>query len=206
MTATLSPIGPLELMRRLEQGGAVLIDVREPSEHARERIPGARLVPLSIIDGQNFDSDRDKVAVFHCRTGNRTAANADHLLATGFREMYALTGGLEAWKAAGLPTHVNRRAPIELFRQVQIAAGSLTLLGLALAWVVSPWFAALSAFVGAGLIFAGVTGTCGLARVLSLMPWNRAPRCSSAAKEVDRLVAIDTEKPGVARGSSSAGT
>ncbi len=180
MTATLSPVDPLEVMRRLEQGGAILIDVREPSEHARERIPGARLVPLSVIDRQNFDSDREKVAVFHCRTGNRTAANADRLLATGFREMYALAGGLEAWKAAGLPTYIDRRAPIELFRQVQIAAGSLTLLGLALAWVISPWFAALSALVGGGLVFAGVTGTCGLARVLSLMPWNRVPQNAGA--------------------------
>jgi rhodanese-related sulfurtransferase len=173
--AALCPIDPFELKRRLEQG-AVLIDVREASEHARERIPGARLVPLSVINRQNFDADRDKVAVFHCRTGSRTTANADRLLATGFREIYALAGGLEAWKAAGLPTHVDRRAPIELFRQVQITAGSLTLLGLALAWLVSPWFAALSAFVAGGLIFAGVTGTCGLARVLSLMPWNRTQK------------------------------
>jgi rhodanese-related sulfurtransferase len=111
--------------------------------------------------------------VFHCRTGNRTAANAGVLRAKDCPEAYALAGGLEAWKAAGLPTEIDRRAPIELFRQVQIAAGSLILIGLLLAALVSPWFVALSAFVGGGLIFAGVTGTCGMARLLGIMPWNQ---------------------------------
>jgi rhodanese-related sulfurtransferase len=134
------------------------------------------LVPLSTIDRADFSRDRDKIAVFHCRTGNRTTAQADRLVAAGFKSAYALAGGLEAWKAVGLPTIVDHRAPIELFRQVQIAAGVLILLGLLLAFTVSPWFAALSAFVGAGLIFAGITGNCGLARLLGLMPWNRARR------------------------------
>jgi rhodanese-related sulfurtransferase len=84
-----------------------------------------------------------------------------------------LMGGLDGWKAAGLPTLVDRSAPIELQRQVQIAAGSLVVLGVALSVWVSPWFMLLSGFVGAGLIFAGVTGTCGMARFLSCMPWNR---------------------------------
>jgi rhodanese-related sulfurtransferase len=171
---SLPTIDPKTLKRRLDEGSALLIDIREPAEHARERIAGARLVPLSTIDRQPIPSD--KAVVFHCRTGNRTAANAGVLRAKDCPEAYALAGGLEAWKAAGLPTEFNRHAPIELFRQVQIAAGSLILIGLVLAVLVSPWFVALSAFVGGGLIFAGVIGTCGIARLLGIMPWNQVTK------------------------------
>ncbi|RZJ93902.1 MAG: DUF2892 domain-containing protein, partial [Brevundimonas sp.] len=76
-------------------------------------------------------------------------------------------------KAADLPAAVDRKAPLELMRQVQIAAGSLVLLGTVLAWLVHPAFIALSGFVGAGLVFAGASGFCGMARVLAVMPWNR---------------------------------
>jgi rhodanese-related sulfurtransferase len=177
---SLTAIDPKTLKRRLDEGSVVLIDIREPAEHARERIAGARLVPLSAIADHEFTGD--KAVVFHCRTGNRTAANAGALLARNCPEAYALAGGLEAWKAAGLPTEIDRRAPIEMFRQVQIAAGSLVLAGLVLALLVSPWFAALSAFVGAGLVFAGISGTCGMARLLGIMPWNRSPAASDSAR------------------------
>ncbi|HEX2527584.1 MAG TPA: rhodanese family protein [Geminicoccus sp.] len=86
----------------------------------------------------------------------------------GYRA-YVVEGGLEAWKRAGLPVEQDRRQPIEVMRQVQIAAGSLVLLGA----LVTPWFYALAGFVGAGLVFAGVTGTCGMASLLRHMPWNR---------------------------------
>jgi rhodanese-related sulfurtransferase len=162
-----------EVRRRLDAGEAVLIDIRESDEHAREHIVGARLAPLSAIDAHDFDRDHDKIAVFHCRSGMRTEANAAKLLARGFREAYCLEGGIEAWKRAGLPIHTNRKAPLELMRQVQIAAGALILLGVALGWLANPAFYALSAFVGAGLAFAGLTGWCGMALILKTMPWNR---------------------------------
>jgi rhodanese-related sulfurtransferase len=171
---TLKTIDPASLKRRLDDGSAILVDVREPSEYAREHIPGARLVPLAALDRSDLEAEPDKAVVICCRTGNRTAANSERLQAVGCRDAYALEGGLEAWKAAGLPTRMDPRAPLELFRQVQIAAGTLILLGLLLALLVSPWFAGLSAFVGAGLMFADLTGSCGLARLLSLMPWNRS--------------------------------
>ena len=88
--------------------------------------------------------------------------------------MFLLEGGLNAWKSAGLPTQIDRSKPIELQRQVQIAAGSLVLIGVALALTVSPAFIALSAFVGAGLTFAGISGWCGMAKLLGVMPWNKA--------------------------------
>lgn len=174
MTAcTLPPIDPHDLHRRLATGDAVLIDVREPDEFAREHILGARLAPLSAIDLHDFDRDHGKIAVFHCRSGARTQAHAAQLLAKGFRQAYALEGGLQAWKAAGLPVHSNAKAPLEIMRQVQIAAGLLILLGVGLGFLVHPGFFGLAGFVGAGLTFAGTTGWCGMALLLKAMPWNK---------------------------------
>ena len=170
----LNPITAQELKRRLGAGDAVLIDIREKDEHAREHIQGARLAPISAIDDHDFDPDHGKVAVFHCKSGMRTQANAARLLACGFREAYFLEGGIAAWKAAGYDVHENKTAPLEIMRQVQIAAGALTVIGVALGWFVHPAFFALSAFVGMGLTFAGATGWCGMAMLLKIMPWNRA--------------------------------
>ncbi len=91
----------------LQAGSAVLIDVREPGEHTRENIPGARLVPLSAFDPAALGGDGDKIAVFHCASGNRTRMNAALLLATGYKTIYHLKGGIAAWKAAGLPIRAS---------------------------------------------------------------------------------------------------
>jgi len=161
------------LKQKLDRGEAVLIDIRETDEHAREHILGARLAPLSAIDAHDFDREHGKAAVFHCKSGVRTQTNAATLLSKGFAEAYYLQGGIEAWKAAGLPVHTNRKAPIEIMRQVLIVAGSIVLVGVALGFAVHPAFFGLSAFMGAGLVFAGSTGWCGLALLLKAMPWNR---------------------------------
>lgn len=164
------------LKRWLDEDKAVLIDVREVDEYVREHIPGARLVPLSAFDPADFPRDQDKIGVFHCASGNRTCQAADRLLATGFADVYHLDGGIGAWKKAGLPINLNRRMPISIMRQVQITAGSLVVLGALLAVLLSPWFIALSAFVGAGLVLAGASGHCLMADMVSFMPWNRVFR------------------------------
>lgn len=160
--------------RRLLDQGAVLIDIREADEHAREHVAGARHNPLSRL--APVEMPAGKTVIFHCRSGARTAANAARLRAAASCDAYVLEGGLDAWKKAGLPVAVDRRQPIEIMRQVQIAAGSLVLLGVALGIWVAPAFLGLSAFVGAGLAFAGISGWCGMARLLALMPWNRPGR------------------------------
>jgi rhodanese-related sulfurtransferase len=104
-------IDPLLLKKRLDEGSAVLIDIREPHEHAREHIPGARLAPLSRFGAEDFSALRDKIAVFHCHSGGRTGANGALLMSKGFRDAYHLAGGILAWKAAGLPTHSSPAAP-----------------------------------------------------------------------------------------------
>lgn len=173
---SISPTHAAELVRK----GAVLVDVREADEYAREHIPGARHHALSRIDAENPIRKGDDVLVFHCRSGARTKGNAARLsAATENCETYILEGGLDAWKKAGLPVTLDRSQPVDIIRQVQIGAGSLVLLGIALGASVAPGFYVLSGFVGAGLLFAGITGFCGMARLLALMPWNRrAPAAS----------------------------
>jgi rhodanese-related sulfurtransferase len=171
--STLTAITP-ERATELVRAGATLVDIREADEHARENIPGARHHPLSRIGIQPPVGKDDKVVIFHCRSGARTKANAPALAsAAPDCEAYLLEGGLEAWKKAGLPVAIDRRQPIEINRQVQIAAGSLVLLGVVLGTFVAPAFYAVSAFVSAGLVFAGISGFCGMAKLLALMPWNR---------------------------------
>ncbi|NBJ10699.1 rhodanese family protein [Microvirga arsenatis] len=169
--ATLSPI---EAKRLLDQG-AVLVDIRETDEHARENIPGARLMPLSKLDAADLALHEGNPVIFHCRSGARTQGNAARLAATAGSacDAYILEGGLDAWKKAGLPSAVDRRQPLELQRQVQIGAGSMAFLGTMLGLLVSQWFFIIPAFVGAGLTMAGVTGFCGMARILRKAPWNR---------------------------------
>jgi len=162
--------------KRLIDDGAVLVDVREADERAREHVPGTRHHALSKLS--TIDTAGAKAVIFHCRSGARTAANAARLAGATGCDAYVLEGGIDAWKKAGLPVTTDMRQPIEIMRQVQITAGSLVLLGVALGIWVAPAFLALSAFVGAGLVFAGVSGWCGMARLLGVMPWNRAVKAA----------------------------
>jgi rhodanese-related sulfurtransferase len=165
-----------EHAKRLLEKGAILVDIREADEHAREKIQGARHLPLSQLDEADLALREGKAVIFHCRSGARTLANAQGLASKAGEncEAYLLEGGLEAWKKSGLPVVTDRRQPLELQRQVQIGAGSLALSGTLLGLLVSPCFFAIPLFVGAGLIIAGVTGFCDMARLLMRMPWNRA--------------------------------
>jgi rhodanese-related sulfurtransferase len=167
---TVSPERAAELVR----AGAVLVDVREADEHARERIPGARHHALTRIDRDSPALSGDDVLIFHCRSGARTKGNAARLAAAAPKcETYILDGGIDAWKKAGLPVTLDRSQPIDLLRQMQITAGSLALLGVVLGTWLNPDFYALSAFIGAGLVFAGISGFCPMVRLLAVMPWNR---------------------------------
>ncbi|WP_066269526.1 rhodanese family protein [Hydrogenophaga palleronii] len=169
---SLKPLSPQAAQALLNQG-AVLVDIRGADEHARERIARARHVPMDRLQGGGLSVDGATAVIFHCRSGNRTQVNAPTLAACAACDAYVLEGGLDAWKKAGLPVVTDASQPLELQRQVQIAAGSLIVIGAVLGATVSPWFHALSGFVGAGLVFAGASGFCGLARVLMRMPWNR---------------------------------
>ncbi|MEN9202326.1 MAG: rhodanese-like domain-containing protein [Thermostichus sp. DG_1_6_bins_120] len=170
----LKEIDALTLKAWLDQGRVKLIDVREPSEYAEERIPGAINMPLSTFDPTQVPvSTPEQPMVLQCRMGSRSIRASCQLLDKGWPEVINLKGGIEAWKAAQLPVTRSQNAPISLMRQVQIAAGSLVLLGTLLGTFVHPGWLFLSGFVGAGLVFAGITNTCGMALLLARMPWNR---------------------------------
>lgn len=171
---TIGTISPREAQTRLAQG-AKLIDIRDADEYLYEHIPEAHLVPLPTLEhGVLPENLRAGQVIFHCQSGKRTQNAATKLSAIAApAQVWLLEGGIDGWKAAGLPVAKDSSQPLPLMRQVQIAAGSLALLGVILGYAVNSAFFLLSGFVGAGLTLAGVTGFCGMARVLNIMPWNR---------------------------------
>lgn len=168
----ISPLSPQRVRALFEAGECVLVDVRQPEEHAREHIQGAALAPVADLDP---DALPDGMLVFHCRSGARSQEAARKASARGRTGVGYLEGGILGWRQAGFPTVVNRRVPISIMRQVQITAGGMVAASTALGAFVNPLWLILAGFVGCGLVFAGVTGTCGLAAVLARMPWNRLP-------------------------------
>lgn len=169
----LHEISPSTLKQWLEDQNITLIDVREPVEYAGEHITGSKLHPLSQFDPYQFSPENQAKLVLYCQSSNRSRQAAQKLTQAGFTEVGHLTGGITAWKNAGYPTEKSRNAPISLFRQVQIVAGSLVFLGTLLGAFVSPYFLLLSGFVGAGLVFAGVTNTCAMGMLLAKLPYNQ---------------------------------
>jgi rhodanese-related sulfurtransferase len=163
-----------------------LIDVRTPAEYREIHAEPARLVPLDSLDPDAVMRDRSGVEgdplYTICRSGGRGRQAAEKFLAAGYTNVVNVEGGTLAWERAGLPV-VRGKKSMSLERQVRIAAGSLVVLGTVLEEFVHPAFLGVPAFVGSGLIFAGVTDTCGMGMLLARMPWNRAGNaaaCSSA--------------------------
>jgi rhodanese-related sulfurtransferase len=171
----ITSITPSEAALRLTKG-AILVDIREADEYARENISAARLLPLSMIEqGTRLENlTANDVVIFHCQSGMRSANNAAKLAAIAApAQILFLEGGLDNWKKSGLAVAIDKSQPLSIMRQVQIIAGALVMLGVILGYSISPTFFLLSGAIGAGLLFAGISGFCGLARLLNLMPWNR---------------------------------
>jgi rhodanese-related sulfurtransferase len=166
-----------------QKQSALLLDVRTLAEFEEAHIEGAVLHPLHELNPQEvLKLAHDKSACFViCRSGNRARQAADKLAALGLTSLKVLEGGMSAWEKEGLPVNRGRKT-ISLERQVRIAAGSLVFIGAALAYLADPAWVAVCAFVGAGLVFAGVTDTCGMAMVLAKMPWNtrKGESCAKA--------------------------
>ncbi len=165
------------LYEQIKDGKPVeLIDVRTPVEFREIHAEGARLVPLDRLDPKAVLAERNGTAgeplYVICRSGSRAKQACERFLAAGHDNVVSVEGGTLAWEQAGLPVKRGKKA-ISLERQVRIAAGLLVLLGAILGFFVHPYFFALSAFVGAGLVFAGVTDTCGMGMLLARMPWNQ---------------------------------
>lgn len=174
MPATLISLSPHDVAERLRHGRTILIDIREADEFARCHIADAVSRPLSTLPSRASAQPPGTDIVFTCKSGLRTATNATRLTTHVGDQAFVLAGGIDGWVATGLPVIKNTGAPLEMMRQVQIAAGVLVLVGIGLGWLVTPAFFLVAGFVGAGLTFAGISGFCGMAKLLALMPWNRS--------------------------------
>ena len=160
-----------DLAEQLGSKRIAVIDVREPMEYATGHIAGSMNVPLSRLHQADLPKGP---LVLVCQSGNRSAKGVQTLLQQGHpHPITDLQGGIPTWQEAGLPVRKLKNAPLPLMRQVQIVAGSLILLGLILSNTVAPAWILLTWFVGAGLTFAGITGFCGMARLLAVMAWNK---------------------------------
>ncbi len=170
---TITPEAIEELRRR---GPVDLIDVRTPAEFRELHTEPARLIPLNALDPHAVmearNGRRDEPLYMICRSGRRGRQACERFYAAGFANVINVEGGIQAWEQAGLPV-VRGKGSISLERQVRIAAGALVLLATALGAFVHPAFLGMAAFVGAGLVFAGATDTCGMGMLLTWMPWNR---------------------------------
>jgi rhodanese-related sulfurtransferase len=187
---TVTTINPRQLADLCKIGKIDLFDVRTPVEyrelHAADalNLPLDRLDPATVMQARN--GSRDEPLYVICRSGSRGRQACEKFLAAGFTNIVNVEGGTLAWAESGLPVVRGKKA-ISLERQVRIAAGLLVLLGALLGWLVHPVFIALSAFVGAGLVFAGITDTCGMGMLLARTPRNQvkdAPARCCATKEV----------------------
>lgn len=171
-------------LEELRTAGKVvdLIDVRTPVEYREVHVAFAHNVPLDRLDPAVVQRQRtvppDEPLYVICRSGSRGRQACERLVAAGL-SVVNVEGGTLAWADAGLPV-VRGKKMISLERQVRIAAGVLVLLGAVLGWLVHPAFVGLSAFVGAGLVFAGVTDACGMGLLLARMPWNRVKEPAAA--------------------------
>lgn len=162
-----------ELKNKLDKDEVLLIDVREPAEHRSECIEGSYLIPLGEISAERLPSTKRPI-VIHCRSGKRSTDACVKLLATNpFLDVASLEGGIVAWSQAGYNVRKSGSNILPLDRQTQIAAGFIAFSGTILGALINPAFYILPGFIGAGLMFAGITGWCGMAKLLARMPWNR---------------------------------
>jgi len=178
-------ITPRDLQRLLAGGGAPeLIDVRSPAEYAAAHVPGAKLVPLGDLDAAAFLKQRAAGAgplYVLCQSGGRARSAIEKFAQAGFDGCVLVEGGTQAWIDAGLPVNQGQSKVLPIMRQVQITIGLVSATGSVLALTVNPWFAIIPLVTGCGLLFAGITGFCGLAALLAGMPWNKSTGCQSGS-------------------------
>ncbi len=175
---TLDSISPVELQKRLmAEENVAVIDVRTPVEFDEVHAVAAVNVPLDRVSAETLAAagcvECGRPVYLLCRSGQRATKAAETLPTCGYAQPVVVAGGTQAWIEAGLPVTRGVSKVISLERQVRIAAGAFVFTGALLAWFVHPNFMWLSGFVGAGLVFAGVTDFCGMGLLIAKMPWNR---------------------------------
>lgn len=176
---SVNTISPKQLNEIRQSGQDVeLIDVRTPVEFREVHVGFARNVPLDQLNVAHIAAGRQGATqplYVICRSGSRGQQACEKFYAAGYTNVVNVEGGTHGWDQAGLPV-VRGQKTMSLERQVRIAAGSLVLLGAGLSHFAHPYWIGLSAFVGAGLVFAGITDSCAMGLLLARMPWNQVPK------------------------------
>lgn len=170
----LTNISPREVAQGLQDKKIRLIDIRETDEFLRSSVAESESMPLSIISKLSIDTS-DKTIVFTCQTSVRTAKNSQLLESLAKTSAYSMEGGLNAWDKEKLPLLKSCQG-LSIFRQIQITAGLIIILSFVLSTMFSSaiWVAL---FVGVGLLWAGISGFCGMGILLEKMPWNKNDNC-----------------------------
>lgn len=180
LARTIPPvIQPQELAALIAaEPGIRLLDVRTPGEYETAHIAGTYNVPLDLLPehGAEIRASVDEPVVLICQSGQRARKAEEALRSAGMPHLHVLDGGVTGWIGAGHPV-IRGAERMSLERQVRIVAGALAATGGILALLVHPLFALLPAIIGSGLVFAGVTNTCGMAMLLAKLPYNRAATC-----------------------------
>jgi rhodanese-related sulfurtransferase len=181
-------IAPAALAASIAAGNThQLLDVRTPPEYASAHVSGARLIPLHQLRVEAFLDEHEPGTPIYvlCQAGQRASEAIERFKNAGCDDCVLVEGGTQAWIDARLPVHRGAGSVLPLMRQVQIVVGVLSAAGAILALTVNRWFAALPLVIGCGLLFAGVTGTCGMALLLARMPWNRGQKtlCNCCTSE-----------------------
>lgn len=173
--AEVKTVDVAQLKEWLDKGEAVLIDVRELAEVHEAYIPGTTHVPLAKITKADLPKVHKKKIVLHCKLGKRSEMACEKLLVEDpSLDLYNLEGGIVAWQQSGLGVKSTEgKKTISVERQVQIFVGVMVLLGVALGYFVHPGFLLLAGFIGAGMLYSGMKGSCALAMLLMSLPWNR---------------------------------
>jgi rhodanese-related sulfurtransferase len=174
-------ISATDLISMTARGEALVIDVREPGEFESGHIASAVSVPLARLGLDEMSVPHGKTLVLVCASGRRSASGCEVVAKRLDGAVYSLDGGMNAWRAAGGTVVGRSRSVLSIDRQVQVIAGLLVLSGVVFGFTLHPGFFALSGFVGAGLTFAGLSGFCGMARVLALAPWNQSRISATSA-------------------------
>jgi rhodanese-related sulfurtransferase len=174
---SISTITSLELKDLLEREPDLpLIDVRMPAEYREVHVVGARNLPYGRLTADHLSATLaekgESPVYFICKVGKLSHKACHKALDFGIADAVNVEGGTDVCVAAGLPVERGKKA-CSLERQMRITAGGLALVGAVLAMTVNPYFAALSALIGAGLMHSGITDTCGMSALLTKMPWNR---------------------------------
>jgi rhodanese-related sulfurtransferase len=189
MKSTFPQVSPMALSHRLKSDSHVtLLDVRSPAEYRSGHIPGAHLAPLDVLESSSLADlangaglRADNPLYLTCQAGIRAEQAAQMLREAGLTHLTLVQGGTEAWQKAGLPVKSCGTA-LSLERQVQIAVGSLLILKVFFGFTVHELFFVVGAVIGTGLITAGLTRWCGMARLIARMPWNRRRDCGQEAR------------------------